>query len=509
MSTSVKCCGCWSAILNEVKGKRKRTYRRAKYNEREYSIEFENLIEEEDFYAPPQHAVSEIERDLLSNNKFDELLIHQRNINEQQEEVLRQKEEGARLEDEAYIQAKKEASRVSKQKKQGQFDKSRIPNMRTFDSVDFSKWLSEENIDVTSPDFDIEDFDSFLEKMKARTAKISNKGYQDGNHWEQTMSRGLEATKIAESAMNALQPVELHAVTQSSHQNNDIDAFQANFSSFTSAENTDIFAPSNHSIITPNVGAKISNVSYSNSNSNFSKGVQSSDIPNNSTIENSFSVGIAPSKVTPPIDTPAFNHLSNNSTVTTKALVNTPLNVNTEIQTNNILPSSVFPIHSMSPPNDNDLSNFVSNANSNDDAPHEAKQQSNAPHEAKQQSNNLASNFVFSNETEEEDHVDSNKKNINIAPLKSVDDTEKILAQNSVLNDTTNTFKLVKNTSVEENTTTEKDFDNFKTSMDEDFDNFKSSAEEDIDNFFSDEDEFDFEGDFVSAHSAGGFEEMI
>ena len=30
--------------------------------------------------------------------------------------------------------------------------------------------------------------------------------------WQQTMSRGLEATKIAESALNALQPVELHAV---------------------------------------------------------------------------------------------------------------------------------------------------------------------------------------------------------------------------------------------------------------------------------------------------------
>jgi len=328
----------------------------------------------------------------------------------------------------------------------------------------------------------------------------------------------LEATKIAESAMNALQPVELHAVTQSSHQNNDIDAFQANFSSFTSAENTDIFTPSNHTIITPNVGANMSNVSYLNSN--FSKYVQSSDIPNNATVENNFSVGIAPSnsidtslssKVTPPIDTTAFNHLSKNSTVTTKALVNTPRNVNTELQTDDILPSSIFPIHSMSPPNDNDLSNFVSNAHSNDvkNTPHEAKQQSNAPHEAKQQSNNLASNFVFSNETEEEDHVDSNKKNVNIAPLKSVDDTEKIPAQNSVLNDTANTFKLVKNTSVEEKTTTENDFENFKTSMDEDIDNFKSSAEEDIDNFFSDEDEFDFEGDFVSAHSAGGFEDMI
>ena len=38
-------------------------------------------------------------------------------------------------------------------------------------SVEFSKWLAEEQIDVTSPNLDVEDFDAFLEKAKAKSAK--------------------------------------------------------------------------------------------------------------------------------------------------------------------------------------------------------------------------------------------------------------------------------------------------------------------------------------------------
>ncbi|XP_057308715.1 uncharacterized protein LOC130647022 [Hydractinia symbiolongicarpus] len=222
MSMRTTCCGCWSALLKSFEGERRhggRSYRRAKYNEREYSIEFENLIEEEDFYAPPDHAVSQIERDLLSKGKYDEFLQHQSKIDMERDAMLQKKEEDARLEDEAYIQAKKEASRVSRQSlnKKQPFDKSKISNARTLDSVEFSKWLSEEKIDITSPELDVEDFDAFLEKVKAKSAEAvrAKDVSKDDGMFDRTLSQGLEATKIAGDALSALQPVELHAASES------------------------------------------------------------------------------------------------------------------------------------------------------------------------------------------------------------------------------------------------------------------------------------------------------
>ena len=42
--------------------------------------------------------------------------------------------------------------------------------LRMNNSVEFSKWLAEEKIDVTSPTLDVEDFDNFLEQVKAKSA---------------------------------------------------------------------------------------------------------------------------------------------------------------------------------------------------------------------------------------------------------------------------------------------------------------------------------------------------
>ena len=44
--------------------------------------------------------------------------------------------------------------------------KIRLNNTR-----EFSQWLAEEKVDITSPNLDIEDFDAFLEKVKAKSAK--------------------------------------------------------------------------------------------------------------------------------------------------------------------------------------------------------------------------------------------------------------------------------------------------------------------------------------------------
>lgn len=232
MMSSINCCSCWPSLTRGfTSSKESRRYRssgRAKYNEREYTIEFENLIEEEDFYTPKEHAVSEVEREFINKGKYGDLFHHQRDLMRKEEEILLEKEENARLEDEAYIQAKKEASRVARQAmKRG--EKSKFPNLSNFDSVEFSKWLSEENIDITSPELDIEDFESFLEKVRSKSAHVDHKA----KLFEQTLSQGLAATKIAGDALNALQPVELHAVDMSS----DISPFDASPDVYGSAVN--------------------------------------------------------------------------------------------------------------------------------------------------------------------------------------------------------------------------------------------------------------------------------
>ena len=86
MPSNFTCCGCWPAFVCTVQDTTGtgRRYRRAKYNEREYSIEFENLVEEEDFYPPSSHVVTEVERDLLSKGKYRELYQHESTIAEQQ-----------------------------------------------------------------------------------------------------------------------------------------------------------------------------------------------------------------------------------------------------------------------------------------------------------------------------------------------------------------------------------------------------------------------------------------
>ena len=50
-------------------------------------------------------------------------------------------------------------------------DKDTLMKLRMNNTVEFSKWLAEEEIDITSPNLDVEDFDAFLEKVKAKSAK--------------------------------------------------------------------------------------------------------------------------------------------------------------------------------------------------------------------------------------------------------------------------------------------------------------------------------------------------
>ncbi|XP_065063519.1 uncharacterized protein LOC135690026 isoform X2 [Rhopilema esculentum] len=207
MSETQKCCGCFGNLFGSLQHDRKRGrwYRRARYNEREYSIE-------EDFRPSRSFVVSEEERQLVANGRYDVLIEHQKRTDAAIEEELRRQEEDLRLEEEAYTQAKNEAAKVSTQSTTKKAEKATVQSQRAFDSDEFTSWLSQENLEVNSPELDVEDFDSFLEKVKARSlagsAKATDETTEKSAIWEDTMNQGLEATKIAGNALSALSPVD-------------------------------------------------------------------------------------------------------------------------------------------------------------------------------------------------------------------------------------------------------------------------------------------------------------
>lgn len=213
--------GCWGIFSEELRKLRRpahlrgRTYRRARYSEKELSIEFENLIDEEDFNPRPRRILTETETELVSQKRFNELVEQQKKVDAEIDAQLSRREEDLRLEEEAYYEAKREAARVAKQAKQMEENKAaKEKDKRTrrgfLDDSSLSSWLSDDGMSVDSTELDVEDFDAFLERVKARslgsspfvspTATVPN-----GNvPWEDALAQGMEATKIAGKSLDAL-----------------------------------------------------------------------------------------------------------------------------------------------------------------------------------------------------------------------------------------------------------------------------------------------------------------
>jgi len=215
--------GCWGSILDEFRKIRRpiqprgRSYKRARYSEKEFSIEFENLIDDEDFYPPSRRVVTDTETELITQRKYNELVEQQKRVDAEVDAHLRKQEDDLRLEEEAYYEAKREAAkaarqarrqieeRLTKQKEKTVFPKG-IYDDGSLSSLNFS--------DDDSAELDAEDFDSFLEKVKARSLSaktaeggIFNNSYTATASWEEGLAEGVEATRIAGKSLEALESI--------------------------------------------------------------------------------------------------------------------------------------------------------------------------------------------------------------------------------------------------------------------------------------------------------------
>ncbi|KAJ7382249.1 Regulatory protein, partial [Desmophyllum pertusum] len=168
----------------------------------------------EDFNPRPRRILTETETELITQKRFNDLVEQQKKVDAEIDAQLSRQEDDLRLEEEAYFEAKREAARVAKQAKQMEESKmNKEKEKRTrrgfLEDSSLSSWLSDDGMSVDSTELDVEDFDAFLEKVKARslaspfaspTATVPN-----GNAaWEDALAQGVEATKIAGKSLDAL-----------------------------------------------------------------------------------------------------------------------------------------------------------------------------------------------------------------------------------------------------------------------------------------------------------------
>lgn len=212
--------GCWGVFSEELRKLRRpahlrgRTYRRARYSEKELSIEFENLIDEEDFNPRPRRILTETETELITQKRYNDLVEQQKKVDAEIDAQLSRREDDLRLEEEAYYEAKREAARVAKQARQMEENKaSKEKDKRVrrgfLEDSSLSSWLSDDGVSVDSNDLDVEDFDAFLEKVKARSLGGSSPftsptSTSTNASWEDALAQGVEATKIAGKSLDAL-----------------------------------------------------------------------------------------------------------------------------------------------------------------------------------------------------------------------------------------------------------------------------------------------------------------
>ncbi|XP_048590561.1 AP-1 complex-associated regulatory protein [Nematostella vectensis] len=204
---------CWGSFTDEVRKLRRpvyvrgRAFKRARYNEKQVTIEFENLIDEDDFEPRPRRLLTEDEQKLISERKYNQLAEQQKRIDAEIDARLKKQEDDLRIEEEAYYEAKREASKAARQaKSQGGMSNGAktAPFSSVLDDVSLSSWKSD--VSVTSSNLDEEDFDAFLEKVKARSLSSkpavslsSGVATLPTESWESA----LEATRIAGKSLDS------------------------------------------------------------------------------------------------------------------------------------------------------------------------------------------------------------------------------------------------------------------------------------------------------------------
>ncbi|XP_006819893.1 AP-1 complex-associated regulatory protein-like [Saccoglossus kowalevskii] len=158
---------CWDLCFGTTKS-RTGSYLRNDYEGESLNIEFENLVEENDASDSQGSFILESERNHLMSRNYQKIVEDQRKLDEQIDEELNRQEGHLKVEEDAYIAAKKEAARVARQKRLEE-SKSKA------NGTGPKRWLGE-----NESDWDVaggeDDFEMFLESVKARSLNPPGNG---------------------------------------------------------------------------------------------------------------------------------------------------------------------------------------------------------------------------------------------------------------------------------------------------------------------------------------------
>ncbi|XP_029635605.1 AP-1 complex-associated regulatory protein-like isoform X5 [Octopus sinensis] len=148
--------------ITQCCGKDKRKYLRTRYSvDRDFSIEFENLMDDEAVQDEMNKPLTDFEKQLLSEKHYRALVHEQKNIDAEIEAQLAKQEEELRMEEEAYYEARREAARIVR------LQRIAKEQQATKTHTDRS-WLgdNENDWDVAGGE---DDFEMFLASVKARS----------------------------------------------------------------------------------------------------------------------------------------------------------------------------------------------------------------------------------------------------------------------------------------------------------------------------------------------------
>ncbi|XP_071952556.1 AP-1 complex-associated regulatory protein-like [Antedon mediterranea] len=148
---------------------RRKDYFRGRYQNCDVGIEFENLIEDDGCQADGNAIITYEERELLNDHKYRDLVAAQKKIDAEIDQRLQREEEEIKLEEEAFIAAKREASRIARQKKLIDDEHKANSNgqVKSWLGEDESQWEIAGGQD---------DFEMFLDSVKARSLAVRANG---------------------------------------------------------------------------------------------------------------------------------------------------------------------------------------------------------------------------------------------------------------------------------------------------------------------------------------------
>ncbi|CAK8676047.1 unnamed protein product [Clavelina lepadiformis] len=165
-----QCLGCLG-ILFGTRNRRRRLRHLIKYkddSERQLGVEFENLILDDSSktnYGTDMQFITQEEKEYLSKRQYDKIIEQQRKIDEQIDKKLFEEEEQVRIEEDAYLEAEKEAERAAS-------------NTQKSTDANHSSGSAGDRRSLTLEEVE-EDFEDFLEEVRSRSiafrSQYSNK----------------------------------------------------------------------------------------------------------------------------------------------------------------------------------------------------------------------------------------------------------------------------------------------------------------------------------------------